>query len=109
MADIDRHTNSVGHPWYPVSAVSEFAKIIDWFDGVDTVEFSCHPDCGFANWLIKNEKTGAVESLKHYVDVDKALEIPFCTYNTLHRERIENELSVIRPGTRSAAPAISTP
>ena len=48
MTDIDRHTNSVGRPWYPVSAVSEFAKIIDWFDGVDTVEFSCHPDCGFA-------------------------------------------------------------
>lgn len=215
MADIDRHTNAVGRPWYPVSAVAEFAKIIDWFDGVDTVEFNCHPDCGFANWLIKNEKTSALESLKHYVDMDRALavskamwdrivadgkqvgagvlfrkwtklkyllqirkcllkkglttrlltrlilspsypkvesfmfgpsvmigcmhfqdaynldtervrrclvhygifhpgldkvlQIPFCTYNTLHRERIENELSIVRPGARSAAPVLSAP
>jgi hypothetical protein len=74
-AAIDRHTNSIGHPWYPVSAVAEFAKLIDWFDGAETVEFSCHPDCGFANWLIKNEKTGAVESLGDYVDMKKALAV----------------------------------
>jgi 7,8-dihydro-6-hydroxymethylpterin dimethyltransferase len=75
IADIDKHTNSVCNPWYPISSISEFAKIIDWFDGVETVEFSCHPDCSFANWLIKNEKTGELESVKHYIDMEKALRL----------------------------------
>jgi len=73
MAAVDRHTNLIAHPWYPIPAIAEFAKLIDWFDGVETVEFSAHPDCGFANWLVKDERTGALESLKHYVDVDRAL------------------------------------
>jgi uncharacterized radical SAM superfamily Fe-S cluster-containing enzyme len=70
---IDRHTQGVLRPWYPISAVSEFAKLIDWFDDVETVEFSCHPDCGFANWLIADKKTGTFEGLKDYVDMDGAL------------------------------------
>jgi hypothetical protein len=70
---IDAHTNGVCSPWYPISSIAEFAKIIDWFDNVETVEFSCHPDCGFANWLIKNERTGELEGVKHYIDIEKAV------------------------------------
>lgn len=70
---IDQHTQGVLHPWYPISSISEFAKLIDWFDETETVEFSCHPDCGFATWLIVNEKTGAFEGINHCVDLDGAL------------------------------------
>lgn len=83
IAEIEKHAGPVGRPWYPVSAVAEFAKLIDWFEGVDTVEFSCHPDCGFANWLIKDEKTGALESLEQYVDVDKALSVSKAMWNRI--------------------------
>ncbi len=70
---IDEHTGSCMHPWYPISAVSEFARLIDWFDDVETVEFSCNPNCGFANWLIVEEDTGKFEGLKDYIDIEEAL------------------------------------
>ncbi len=70
---IDAHTKGVLNPWYPIPVISEFTRLIDWFDDVPTVEFSCHPDCGFANWLILDEKTDQLLGMKHYVDLDAAL------------------------------------
>jgi len=70
---VDAHTMGVLNPWYPISAISEFARLVDWFDNVATVEFSCHPDCGFANWLIIDDETGELRGLKHYLDIDGGL------------------------------------
>ncbi|NVM54169.1 MAG: radical SAM protein [Candidatus Helarchaeota archaeon] len=68
---IDTQTNHVLNPnvWYPVPVVAPMANLITWYTGVPGVDFGCHPDCGFATFMVLNDKTGELECITDYIDV----------------------------------------
>ncbi|MHA1749245.1 MAG: tetraether lipid synthase Tes [Promethearchaeota archaeon] len=71
IREIQNQTNgviSMDSSWYPLSTIVEFGRVIAFLADVEPVEFTCHPDCGFATFLVLNPKTGKMESILDYFD-----------------------------------------
>ncbi|MHA1998760.1 MAG: radical SAM protein [Promethearchaeota archaeon] len=59
---------SMDRSWYPLSTIVEFGRAISFLGDVEPIEFTCHPDCGFATFLVFNPKTGKMESILDFFD-----------------------------------------
>ncbi|MHA1454339.1 MAG: tetraether lipid synthase Tes, partial [Promethearchaeota archaeon] len=68
---IEKQTNGVlkiDHDWYPLSTIVEFGRAITWLGDQEPVEFTCHPDCGFATYLIMDPDENKMTSISEYID-----------------------------------------
>jgi len=54
--------------WYPLTTVVEFGRLVAYLAEVDPVEFTCHPDCGFATYLVIDPKTNEMVPITDYLD-----------------------------------------
>ena len=54
--------------WYPLTTVVEFGRLVAYLADVDPVEFTCHPDCGFATYLVIDPKTNEMVPITDYLD-----------------------------------------
>ncbi|MHA1371963.1 MAG: radical SAM protein [Promethearchaeota archaeon] len=71
IREIEKQTNgavSMDTSWYPLTTIVEFGRIISYLADVEPIEFTCHPDCGFATFLVLNPTTGKMESILDYFD-----------------------------------------
>jgi len=69
---IDDETNSVLKPWRPFTAYHALMNLIAWYNGDQTVEFSCNPQCGFVTFLnCQIDKDGNM----HYQGMDKFMRL----------------------------------
>ncbi|MEX2757549.1 MAG: tetraether lipid synthase Tes [Candidatus Sigynarchaeota archaeon] len=71
IREIEKQTNGViamETSWYPLTTIVEFGRIIAWLADIEPIEFTCHPDCGFATFLVLNPSTGKMESILDYFD-----------------------------------------
>ncbi|MFX0099445.1 MAG: radical SAM protein [Candidatus Hodarchaeota archaeon] len=71
IREIEKQTGgavSMETSWYPLTTIVEFGRIISYLADVEPIEFTCHPDCGFATFLVLNPKTGQMESMLDYFD-----------------------------------------
>jgi len=54
--------------WYPLTSIVEFGRIISYLADVDAVEFTCHPDCGFATYMVIDPTTNEMVPITDYLD-----------------------------------------
>lgn len=68
---IETQTNgkiSMDTAWWPLTSIVEFGRIIAYLADVDAIEFTCHPDCGFATYLVVDPKTNEMVPITDYFD-----------------------------------------
>jgi uncharacterized radical SAM superfamily Fe-S cluster-containing enzyme len=58
----------VEHDWYPLSTIVEFGRVIAWLGDQEPIEFTCHPDCGFATYLVLDPDENKMNSILEYMD-----------------------------------------
>ena len=91
LAEIEKQTNGVlklEKDWYPLTTVVEFGRILSWLNDAPPVEFTCHPDCGFATYMVLNPETNQMESLLDYVQAFEALDFANTFWNKYkHRSK----------------------
>ncbi|TFG24827.1 MAG: radical SAM protein [Promethearchaeota archaeon] len=71
IKEIEKQTNgkiNIETAWYPLTAVVEFGRIIAYLADVDPIEFTCHPDCGFATYMVIDPTTNEMVPITEYLD-----------------------------------------
>ncbi len=55
LKEIENQTGgriSMENSWYPLSTIVEMGRVISYLADVEPIEFTCHPDCGFASYMM---------------------------------------------------------
>ncbi len=65
---------SMENAWYPLSTIVEMGRIIAYLADVDPIEFTCHPDCGFASYMAIDPDTGEMMPIMEYFDPLKIID-----------------------------------
>jgi uncharacterized radical SAM superfamily Fe-S cluster-containing enzyme len=60
--------------WYPLTTIVEFGRIVAYLSDVEPVEFTCHPDCGFATYLVVDPDTNEMVPINEYFDPLKIID-----------------------------------
>ncbi|MGM0469899.1 MAG: tetraether lipid synthase Tes [Promethearchaeati archaeon] len=71
IKEVDKQTNGkvgIENAWYPLSTIVELGRIIAYLADVEPVEFTCHPDCGFATYLVVDPDTDQMVPIMEYFD-----------------------------------------
>ncbi|MFX0187661.1 MAG: tetraether lipid synthase Tes [Candidatus Hodarchaeota archaeon] len=77
IKEIDNQTGgkiSIETSWYPLTTIVEWGRIIAYLADVEPVEFTCHPDCGFATYLVIDPETNEMVSIMDYFDPFKIID-----------------------------------
>jgi len=77
IKEIDKQTGgkiSIENAWYPLTTIVEWGRIISFLADVEPVEFTCHPDCGFATYLVIDPKTNEMVPITEYFDPLKVID-----------------------------------
>jgi len=65
---------SMENAWYPLSTIVEMGRIIAYLADVEPIEFTCHPDCGFASYMAIDPDTGEMMPIMEYFDPLKIID-----------------------------------
>ncbi len=65
---------SMENAWYPLSTIVEMGRVIAYLSDVEPIEFTCHPDCGFATYMAVDPDTGELVPLMEYFDPLKVID-----------------------------------
>ena len=71
IKEIEKQTNgkiNMDSAWWPLTSIVEFGRIIAYLADVDPIEFTCHPDCGFATYLVVDPTTNEMVPITDYFD-----------------------------------------
>jgi hypothetical protein len=60
--------------WYPLTTIVEFGRLIAYLADVEPIEFTCHPDCGFATYLVVDPETNEMVPIIDYFDPLKLID-----------------------------------
>lgn len=77
IMEIDKQTGgsiSIEDAWYPLSTIVELGRIIAYLAEVEPIEFTCHPDCGFATYLVVDPETNRMVPITDYFDPMKIVD-----------------------------------
>lgn len=77
IQEIDRQTGgtvSIENAWYPLSTIVELGRIMSFLAGVEPIEFTCHPDCGFSTYLVVDPDTNTMVPIMDYFDPLKIID-----------------------------------
>ena len=65
---------SMENAWYPLSTIVEFGRVVAYLADVEPIEFTCHPDCGFASYMIIDPDSGEMAPVMDYFDPLKVID-----------------------------------
>jgi hypothetical protein len=65
---------SMENSWYPLSTIVELGRIIAYLADVEPIEFTCHPDCGFASYMAIDPDTGEMMPIMEYFNPFKVID-----------------------------------
>jgi uncharacterized radical SAM superfamily Fe-S cluster-containing enzyme len=65
---------SMENAWYPLTTIVELGRVIAYLADVEPIEFTCHPDCGFATYLFIDPDTNEMTPLMEYFDPLKVID-----------------------------------
>ncbi|MFX1365355.1 MAG: tetraether lipid synthase Tes [Promethearchaeota archaeon] len=65
---------SMENAWYPLTTIVEFGRVIAYLADVEPIEFTCHPDCGFASYMVVDPDTGEMMPIMDYFDPLKVID-----------------------------------
>ncbi|TXT62197.1 MAG: 7,8-dihydro-6-hydroxymethylpterin dimethyltransferase [Promethearchaeota archaeon] len=71
IKEVDKQTGGkigIENAWYPLTTIVEFGRIIAYLADVEPVEFTCHPDCGFATYLAIDPETNEMVPIMDFFD-----------------------------------------
>jgi uncharacterized radical SAM superfamily Fe-S cluster-containing enzyme len=74
---IERQTGgkiNMENSWYPLSTIVEMGRVIAYLADVEPIEFTCHPDCGFASYMAIDPDTGEMMPIMEYFDPLKVID-----------------------------------
>ncbi|MHA1264083.1 MAG: radical SAM protein [Candidatus Helarchaeota archaeon] len=97
FADIDKHTgNLFNGRFYPIPTLSNFVKLVTWFDGVEAFEMTSHEDCGFATIGVvevdpHDRMKNKLHSIDEYIDVDSFVKTADTVWNFLKKNQLEDK------------------
>ncbi|MBD3214414.1 MAG: radical SAM protein [Candidatus Lokiarchaeota archaeon] len=77
IKEVDKQTGGkigIDNAWYPLTTIVEFGRIISYLADVEPVEFTCHPDCGFATYLAIDPETNEMVPIMDFFDPLKIVE-----------------------------------
>jgi uncharacterized radical SAM superfamily Fe-S cluster-containing enzyme len=60
--------------WYPLSTIVEFGRVIAYLADVEPIEFTCHPDCGFASYMTVDPDSGEMMPIMDYFEPLKVID-----------------------------------
>ena len=74
--------------WYPLTTIVEFGRIVAYLSDVEPIEFTCHPDCGFATYLVVDPDTNEMVPIMDYFDPLKIIDFANRFWEKMkHREK----------------------
>ncbi|MFW9820848.1 MAG: radical SAM protein, partial [Candidatus Thorarchaeota archaeon] len=65
---------SMENAWYPLTTIVEFGRVIAYLADVEPIEFTCHPDCGFASYMVVDPDSGEMMPIMEYFDPLKVID-----------------------------------
>ncbi len=65
---------SMENAWYPLSTIVEMGRVIAYLADVEPIEFTCHPDCGFASYMAIDPDSGEMMPVMEYFDPLKIID-----------------------------------
>lgn len=77
LKEIEKQTGgkvSMENAWYPLSTIVEFGRVIAYLADVEPIEFTCHPDCGFASYMVVDPDSGEMMPIMDYFDPLKVID-----------------------------------
>ena len=77
LKEIEKQTGgkvSMENAWYPLSTIVEFGRVIAYLADVEPIEFTCHPDCGFASYMVVDPDSGEMMPIMEYFDPLKVID-----------------------------------
>ena len=77
LKEIENQTGgriSMENAWYPLSTIVEFGRIIAYLADVEPIEFTCHPDCGFASYMVVDPDSGEMMPIMEYFEPMKVID-----------------------------------
>jgi len=76
--------------WYPLSTIVEFGRVIAYLADVEPIEFTCHPDCGFASYMVVDPDSGEMMPIMEYFDPLKVIDFANRFWEKIkHKEKKE--------------------
>jgi len=58
--------------WFPIPAANPFSRFMGYLKEKKSVDFSTHPQCGMATYLIVED--GEIKPITHYIDINQFIE-----------------------------------
>ncbi|MFX0137332.1 MAG: tetraether lipid synthase Tes [Candidatus Hodarchaeota archaeon] len=77
LKEVEKQTGgkiSMNNAWYPLTTIVEFGRVIAYLADVEPIEFTCHPDCGFASYLVTDPDSGEMMPIMEYFDPLKVID-----------------------------------
>ncbi|MHA1688240.1 MAG: tetraether lipid synthase Tes [Promethearchaeota archaeon] len=77
IKEIEKQTGgaiSMEDAWYPLTTIVEFGRAIAYLADVEPVEFTCHPDCGFATYMVTEPDSNRMVPITDYFDPLKIID-----------------------------------
>ncbi|KKM81835.1 hypothetical protein LCGC14_1325840, partial [marine sediment metagenome] len=77
LQEIENQTGgkiAMENAWYPLSTIVEFGRIIAYLADVEPIEFTCHPDCGFASYMVVDPDSGEMMPIMEYFEPMKVID-----------------------------------
>ncbi|HUY00963.1 MAG TPA: radical SAM protein [Candidatus Deferrimicrobium sp.] len=80
---------------YPVPTLSNFVKLVSWFEGVEAFELAAHEDCGFATFAqvsvdLNNPNNNKIHAIEEYIDPHKYLGMANRVWDFIKENKLEN-------------------
>ena len=74
MRLMEEQTNGLvkGADWFPVPAANPFSRFMGHLKDIKFVDFSAHPLCGMATYLIVED--GEIKPITHYIEINQFIE-----------------------------------
>jgi uncharacterized radical SAM superfamily Fe-S cluster-containing enzyme len=81
---------SMDEAWWPLTTIVEFGRVIAYLADVEPIEFTCHPDCGFATYLVVDPDTKEMVPIMDYFDPLKVIDFANRFWEKIkHKEKTE--------------------
>ena len=80
---LNKHTNGETGWMYPMSVMTQFAKVASWLNNQNVVELTCNAICGYGTFVFVDPKTKKVRDIHNLVDIPKFIKVTTKWYNRL--------------------------
>ncbi len=81
---------------YPVPTLSNFVKLVSWFEDIEAFELAAHEDCGFATFCVaevdpKNPNNNKLHAIEEYIDVHKYLNLANRIWDFIKENKLDRK------------------